>query len=88
MTPELTEEMRPVINSTMSEVGAYQAYNKAMDLYNKIPIAPKINPDLTGHVLEKTIEGIFYYLAKEEAAIRKNPAKRTTKILQRVFGAA
>jgi len=88
MTPELTEEMRPVIDSTMSEVGAYQTYNKAMDLYNKIPIAPKINPDLTGHVLEKSIEGIFYYLAKEEAKIRKNPAKRTTKILQRVFGTA
>lgn len=88
MTPDLTEEMRPVIDSSMSEVGAYQSYNEAMDLYNKIPIAPKINPDLTGHVVEKAIEGIFYYLAKEEAEIRKNPVKRTTKILQRVFGAA
>lgn len=88
MTPDLTEEMRPVIDSALSEVGALQAYDKAMTLYNRIPIAPKINPDLAGHVVEKAIDGIFYYLAKEEAAIRKNPVKRTTKILRRVFGTA
>ena len=33
------------------------------------------------------MDGIFHYLAKEEAAIRSNPAKRTTALLQKVFGA-
>jgi hypothetical protein len=33
------------------------------------------------------MDGIFYYMAKEEAAIRTNPAKRTTDLLKRVFGA-
>ena len=88
MTPELMDEMRPVVDSSLSAVGALQSYNKAMTLYNNIPIAPNVNPDLTGHVVEKGIEGIFYYLAKEEAAIRKNPVKRTTKILRTVFGGA
>jgi len=32
------------------------------------------------------VDGIFYYLAKEEAAIRENPAKRTTDLLKQVFG--
>ncbi len=32
------------------------------------------------------MDGIFYYLAKEEAAIRENPAKQTTDLLKRVFG--
>jgi len=31
------------------------------------------------------MDGIFYYLAQEEAAIRQNPLKRTTDILRRVF---
>ena len=88
MTPDLTEEMRPVIDSALSEVGARQAYDKAMTLYNRIPIAPRINPDLGGHVVKKAIEGIFYYLAREEADIRKNPVKRTTNTLRRVFGTA
>ena len=29
---------------------------------------------------------MFLYLAREEAAIRENPVKRTTAILQKVFG--
>jgi hypothetical protein len=39
------------------------------------------------HVVEKGMDGIFYYMAKEEAAIRSNPAKRTTELLKQVFGA-
>ncbi|HSR55936.1 MAG TPA: DUF4197 family protein [Alphaproteobacteria bacterium] len=37
-------------------------------------------------MVEKGIEGVFFYLGKEEAAIRTNPAKRTTEILKKVFG--
>ncbi len=54
--------------------------------YNAIPFAPDIEADLSGYVLEKGISGLFYYLAVEEAAIRNNPAKQTTAILQRIFG--
>lgn len=88
MTPDLTDEMRPIVDSTLSQVGAIHAYDKAMKVYNNIPVGPKVNPDLTGYVVEKGIEGIFYYLAKEEAEIRKNPVKRTTELLRKVFGGA
>ena len=33
------------------------------------------------------MDGIFYYLAKEEAAIGQDPLKRATDFLQKVFGA-
>jgi hypothetical protein len=39
-------------------------------------------------VVEKASDGIFYYVAKEAAAIRNNPAARTTELLRRVFGAS
>jgi hypothetical protein len=42
---------------------------------------------LTNYVTEGGMNGIFHYLAREEAAIRQNPAKRTTDLLKRVFGA-
>jgi hypothetical protein len=32
------------------------------------------------------MDGIFLYVGREEAAIRKNPAARTTDLLKRVFG--
>jgi len=48
--------------------------------------APEIETDLTGYVVEKGIAGALHYLAQEEAANRKNPAKRTMELLKRVFG--
>jgi len=36
--------------------------------------------------VDHSIEAIFEYLAVEEAAIRNDPLKQTTSILQRVFG--
>jgi hypothetical protein len=47
---------------------------------------PDVKADLTKHVIQKGINGIFYYLAKEEAAIRKDPVKQTTDLLKKVFG--
>jgi hypothetical protein len=38
------------------------------------------------YVTEKTINGLFYILAEEEIEIRKNPQKRTTDLLKKVFG--
>ena len=58
-----------------------------MKEYRSVPFVPDVKADLTNHVVEKGMDGIFYYMAKEEAAIRTNPAKRTTDLLKRVFGA-
>ena len=35
----------------------------------------------------KSLDGLFYYIGQEEASIRKNPAKRTSDLLKKVFGA-
>ena len=48
---------------------------------------PDVKSDLNSYVVDKGMEGIFHYLAIEEAAIRQDPVKRTTDILQTVFGA-
>lgn len=85
MTPTLKRMMKPVIEQTLAEVGLVKSYKHAMKQYHSIPFVPKVNSDLTSYVLNKGINGMFYYLAKEESAIRKDPAKRTTELLRRVF---
>lgn len=85
MTPSLNRLIRPVVQQTMAEVGVVQVYNKVLKKYHTIPFVPKVNDDLTGYVMQKSIYGLFYYLAREEAAIRKDPAKRTTALLKRLF---
>lgn len=86
MTPPLKQEMKPVINSALAQAGVIKSYEKIMAKYNSLPFVPDVRADLTEHTLDKTLSAIFYYLAQEEAAIRKEPAKRTTELLKRVFG--
>jgi len=78
--------MRPLIDSALAEVGAVQSFNSLLKQYQSIPLAPKVEADLTGHVVDKGSDGIFHYLAEEEKAIRTNPVARTSELLQRVFG--
>lgn len=81
----LKQAMRPLVDAALSEVGAVRSFNRMLDRYNDIPLAPKIDADLTGHVVDAGSDGIFTYLAEEEKAIRNDPLKRTTELLQRVF---
>jgi hypothetical protein len=54
--------------------------------YGKIPVAPDVQAHLTPYVVQKALDGMFLMLAREEAAIRQDPAARTTELLQTVFG--
>ena len=85
MSPDLAREMKPVIEDSLSEVGAIMAYDNMMKEYKSIPFVPDVKSNLTDHVIEKGMDGIFYYMAKEETAIRQDPAKRTTELLKKVF---
>ncbi len=86
MAPALTREMYPVVQRTLASAGVIKAYDKVMKEYYAIPYVPKVKTDLNDYVIQQTLDGMFYYLAKEEAAIRNDPLKRTTELLKRVFG--
>jgi len=87
MSPQLAAEMKPIAEQTLNQAGAVQAYDTVMGQYKTIPFVPDVKADLAGYVVEQGMNGIFHYLAQEEAAIRQNPVKRTTELLQTVFGA-
>ncbi|MBN2232236.1 MAG: DUF4197 domain-containing protein [Deltaproteobacteria bacterium] len=87
MGPPLAEKMRPVIDNALGRVGAVQLYDQVMAKYRQFPLVPDVRADLTGHVVDRGMNGIFAWLAREEAAIRTDPVRRTTDILKRVFGA-
>lgn len=84
-TAELTTAFKPIIDAALSKLDATKHWNTIFSNYNKFSLK-KVNPDLTAHVTEKALSGIFYQLAIEEQKIRKDPAARTTDILKNVFG--
>ncbi|WP_299615258.1 DUF4197 domain-containing protein [Pelagibius sp.] len=86
MTAPLSDAMRPVIDDSLADVGAIAAYETMMGEYGSLPFVPDAKADLTSYALEQALDGLFTYVAREEAAIRSDPAKRTTEILQKVFG--
>jgi hypothetical protein len=86
MSAPLAAEMRPIVDATLADVGAVRTYDRMMGQYRSLPFVPDAKADLTDYVLGKAIDGVFLYLAREEAAIRDNPARRTTDLLRKVFG--
>jgi len=87
MSAPLSKEMQPIIDKALSQAGAVQAFDAVMGQYKNIPFMPDVKANMNQHVLDLGMQGIFTYMAAEEAAIRKDPAKRTTDILKKVFGA-
>lgn len=86
MSTPLSAEMKPVVENSLNQVGAIKSYDNVMGKYKSLPLVPDVQADLTQHVLDKGVDGIFYYLALEEGKIRNDPAKRTTELLKKVFG--
>jgi hypothetical protein len=44
------------------------------------------NFNFTDYAVGKALDGLFHYIGTEEAAIRTNPAARSTDLLKQVFG--
>jgi hypothetical protein len=86
MGPGLGKEMKPIVDATLADAGAVQAYDAMMSQYKALPFMPDAKANLSDYVVEKGMDGIFHYVAEEEAAIRNNPAARTTDLLKKVFG--
>ena len=82
----LRAQMRPIIDRSLSEVGALRMYEDLVNRYNRIPLVQPLNADVTGHVLTLAGNALLTRLAQEEGAIRREPAKRTTQLLRQVFG--
>jgi hypothetical protein len=84
-TPELTERMRPVIETSLAKVNATQSWNTVFSNYNKVS-GKKVETDLAAYVTTKALEGLFYSISLEEQKIRKDPAAQVTDLLKKVFG--
>lgn len=84
-TAALTTAFTPVIQKSLNKVGAPDIWKTVFSTYNSVSPS-KVNPDLTGYVTERALNGLFVSIADEESKIRTNPASQVTSLLQKVFG--
>ena len=83
---KLYEDFKPIVSSSMSEVGVTKSYKDMMGKYTAIPFMKEESVDLDHYVTNKSLDGLFYMIAQEEMKIRTDPAARVTDLLKKVFG--
>lgn len=86
MGRDIEKEMEPIVQMALDNTQAMKSFDAVVDQYSALTFISSVRTDLREYVIDKTVDGIFYYVAKEEKAIRKDPAKRTTDLLRVVFG--
>ncbi|MFD1629319.1 DUF4197 domain-containing protein [Pseudopedobacter beijingensis] len=84
----LAEKFRPIVNSSISKVGATKYWSDLASAYNKVPTVKPVTTDLTSYVTDKAIAGLFVEIATEELKIRQNVNARSTATMQKVFAYA
>ncbi len=78
---------KPIVSQKVGEVGATRAYKDLMGRYETVPMmGGKSSLDLDDYVTNKSLDGLFYMVGREEKNIRTNPVARTTDLLKTVFG--
>jgi hypothetical protein len=85
-TPRLTAAFRPVVETSMSQVGVTRQYGELLNRARTIPFLDVESYDLNGYVVGKGLDGLFHVVAQEERKIRTNPSARVTELLREVFG--
>ena len=83
---QIYEAFKPIISTSMDEVGATRSYKNMMSKYESIPFMDKQSLDLDHYVTNKSLDGLFYMVGQEEKKIRTDPAARVTDLLKTVFG--
>ena len=95
----LQQKFAPIVKASTDKAGATAAYKKFMskagDYTSSLgsfgsfasSLTKTESLDIDAYVTGKALDGLFKMIANEEAAIRQNPAARTSDLLQKVFGA-
>ncbi len=79
-------EFKPVVSSSLQNVGAVQSYRQMAESFKTIPFAGSLaDVDLDDYATNKAVDGLFAMIGAEEKKIRTDPAARGTELLQKVF---
>lgn len=90
--------VRPRMTTTLEQSGAYRSLQPIEDrlgssgggvlgaLFGNRRASRSLRDTVTDEATGRTLDGVFHYIGREEAAIRNDPVSRTSDILRRVFG--
>lgn len=84
----LRSKFQPIVAKATDQAGVTQRYKSLVGKNAGIGnlLGGGQSMDLDAYVTDAAMDGLFHYVAAQEKDIRRNPARRTTALLRRVFG--
>ncbi len=77
----------PIVQKATEKVQLAETYNKYAEMGSKFGVVKKEDAKIEQYVTNKALDGLYLMIAKEEAAIRKDPVGQASSLLKKVFGA-
>lgn len=84
--PRLTTLLRPPMTRALTASGAFALMRSALREVGLGAMTSDLRTEVINFSTAKALDGCFFFIAEEERAIRRDPVRRTTDILRRVFG--
>ena len=84
---QMGEKFLPIVTKATENVQLADSYNKYAEMGSKFGVVKKEDANINQYVTKKALDGVYYMVAQEEAAIRKDPLGQASAILKKVFGA-
>ena len=83
---QMAEKFLPIVQKATANVQLADSYNKYAEMGAKFGAVKKEDANINQYVTKKALDGVYYMVAQEEAAIRKDPLGQSSAILKKVFG--
>jgi len=84
---QMGEKFLPIVTKATENVQLADSYNKYAAMGSKFGVVKKEDANINQYVTKKALDGVYYMVAQEEAAIRKDPLGQASSLLKKVFGA-
>ena len=83
---QMSEKFLPIVTKATENVQLADSYNKYAEMGSKFGMVKKEDANINQYVTKKALDGVYYMVAQEEAAIRKDPLGQASSLLKKVFG--
>ena len=83
---QMAEKFLPIVQKATANVQLADSYNKYAEMGSKFGVVKKEDANINQYVTKKALDGVYYMVAQEEAAIRKDPLGQASSLLKKVFG--
>ena len=84
---QMGEKFLPIVQKATEKVQLAETYNKYAEMGSKFGVIKGEDAKIEQYVTNKALDGVYLMIAKEEAAIRKDPLGQASSLLKKVFGA-